>query len=82
MNERRRRKVTLQEKPGKAQQTLESECDSLAGGEQRRREGEGRTWEAMRVESKPPSSPDFSVKDTVLKRWIACALSAKACPRQ
>lgn len=36
----------------------------------------------MRVESKPPSSPDFSVKDTVMKRRIACALSAKAYPRQ
>lgn len=48
------------------------------GGGKRGVAGVGEMW----VESKPPSSPDSSVKDIVLKRWIACALSAKACPRQ
>lgn len=70
--------------PGKAERMLESECDRQAEEEESREEkrggraGVGEMW----VESKPPSSPDSSVKDTVLKRWIACALSAKACPRQ
>lgn len=40
------------------------------GGEWRGRVGGegGRAWERCEVESKPPSSPGFSVKDTVLKR--------------
>lgn len=58
----------------KAEPTLESECDRHrgggGGGERRGRVGEegGRAWERCAVESKPPSSPGFSVKDTVLKR--------------
>lgn len=71
----------------KAERTLESQCDRQAeeeesrgeGGEERGKGGRGRDVSWVKA---PPSSPDSSVKDTVLKRWIACALSAKACPRQ
>lgn len=59
-----------------AEPRLESKCDRQAEeeGERERETGRegGRRGRAgvgeMRAESKPPSSPDFSVKDTVLKR--------------
>lgn len=45
-----------------------AQCDRRAKqGESREEVGGGDVGE-MQVESKPPSSPDFSVKDTVLKR--------------
>lgn len=58
---------------------LESECDRQAEEEEEEKGGGGDVEELSQT---PPSSPDFSVKDTVLIRWIACALAAKACPRQ
>lgn len=95
MNERRKI-VTLQENgDGRGyddKQERESERWSQSVTDRQRRRAEWRGGQGrgggragvgeMRVESKPQSSADLSVKDTVLKRWIACALYAKACPRQ
>lgn len=72
-----------------AEPKLESECDRQRRGRWAERKGgrvggrrAGGRGRDAKLSQSPPSSPGFSVKDTVLKRWITCALSAKACPRQ